>query len=67
MGFTLLSEMPSFLTDELGFGLSSAGVMCVFPYLGLFITTLGFGKFFLYMQVRCCAHDLYNLILRVVL
>lgn len=50
IGFTLLSEMPSFLTDELGFNLSSAGVMCVFPYLALFLSTVVFGKLFNYLQ-----------------
>lgn len=50
IGFTLLSEMPSFLTDELNFSLSSAGIMSSFPYLGLFIVTLSFGKLGIHMQ-----------------
>eukprot|EP00981_Chlorochromonas_danica_P015105 scaffold10498_cov179-Ochromonas_danica.AAC.7 len=52
VGFTLLSEMPSFFTDELGFDLTSAGVMCIFPYLALFIFTLAFGRIFHYLQVH---------------
>lgn len=50
IGFTLLSEMPSYLTDVLGFDLQSAGILCVFPYIALFLAALGFGKFFDYMQ-----------------
>lgn len=50
MNFTLLSEMPSFLTDELHYSLSTAGLLCIFPYLGLFLSTLLFGKLFNHMQ-----------------
>lgn len=50
IGFTLLSEMPSYLTDVLGFDLTSAGILCVFPYLTLFLANLGFGALFLYFQ-----------------
>lgn len=42
--------MPSFLTDELGFDLESAGILCVFPYLALFFSSLSFGAIFEYMQ-----------------
>ncbi|RYG99618.1 MFS transporter [archaeon] len=50
INFTLLSEMPSFMSEELGFNISSAGVLCVFPYLALFLATIFFGKMFNYMQ-----------------
>jgi uncharacterized membrane protein len=50
VGFTLLSEMPSYLTDVLGFDLGSAGVLCVFPYLALFVSTLFFARLFDYLQ-----------------
>mmetsp|Transcript_8444 Transcript_8444/g.14015 ORF Transcript_8444/g.14015 Transcript_8444/m.14015 type:complete len:568 (+) Transcript_8444:51-1754(+) len=50
IGFTLLSEMPSYLTDILGFNLTSAGFLCVFPYLALFIASLSFGKLFDWLQ-----------------
>ena len=46
VGFTLLSEMPTYLTDVLGFNLESAGILCVFPYLALLISTLFFGRMF---------------------
>ena len=42
--------MPSYLTDELGFDLQSAGFLSVFPYLALFLASLGTGKAFAYMQ-----------------
>jgi MFS family permease len=53
IGFTLLSEMPSYLTDVLGFDLTSAGILCVFPYMTLFFANLGFGALFQYLQNEC--------------
>ena len=50
IGFTLLSEMPSYLTDVLGFDLGSAGILSMFPYLALFISTLLFARGFDYLQ-----------------
>ena len=50
IGFTLLSEMPSFLTDQLGFDLSSAGLLSVVPYAMLFLATTSSGKLFCYLQ-----------------
>ena len=52
VSFLLLSEMPSYLTDELGFDLASAGYLCVAPYAALFFTSLGFGSFFYSLQRR---------------
>lgn len=52
IGFTLLSEMPAYLTDVLGFNLESAGILSVFPYLVLFLSSLGFGKMFDYFQAH---------------
>lgn len=46
VGYTLLSEMPSYLTDELGFDLSTAGLLCVLPYFMLFCTAIGSGRLF---------------------
>ena len=42
--------MPSYLTDILGFDLGSAGILCVFPYLALFIATLSFARLFDHLQ-----------------
>jgi ACS family sodium-dependent inorganic phosphate cotransporter len=53
IGFTLLSEMPSYLTDILGFDLGSAGILCVFPYAALFMSTLAFARGFDYLQREC--------------
>lgn len=50
IGFTLLSEMPSYLTDVLDFDIQTAGVLCIFPYLALFISSIAFGKIFDYLQ-----------------
>ena len=50
IGFTLLSEMPSYLTDILGFDLGRAGLLCVFPYLALLFSTLLFARLFDYLQ-----------------
>ena len=50
MNFTLLSEMPAFFTDVLGFDLRAAGVLCIFPYLALFISAIIFGKYFSYLE-----------------
>eukprot|EP01036_Dinobryon_divergens_P026695 gene26696-35372_t len=46
VGFTLLSELPTYLTEVLGFDLSSAGILCVFPYLALLIATVFFSRVF---------------------
>ena len=48
----LLSEMPSFLTEELGFSLQSAGILCVAPYAGMFVVTILGGKIFDYLQTN---------------
>lgn len=50
IGFTLMSEMPSYLTDILGFDLDSAGIYCIYPYLALFFSTLIFARVFDYLQ-----------------
>ena len=44
--FLLLSEMPTFLTDELDFDLTQAGFLCMLPYVTLFVMTVGFGALF---------------------
>ena len=42
--------MPSYFTDVLGFDLSSAGYLCVFPYMALFFSSIAFGALFEYLQ-----------------
>lgn len=48
--FLLLSEMPSYLKDVLGFSLSSSGMLSVIPYASLFIFTLSFGNYYNYLN-----------------
>jgi len=50
--YMLMSEIPSFLTDDLGFRLESAGILSVAPYLGQFISTIMFGFIFDKCQTR---------------
>ena len=42
----ILSELPSYLTDELGFDLESAGLLAIAPYLANFIGVIVFGHYF---------------------
>ncbi len=39
----LLSELPSYFKDVLGFDVAESGVLAVIPYTGLFISVLYFG------------------------
>lgn len=50
IGFLLLSEMPSYLHDELNFSSETAGYLCVFPYLGLFLSSNGFAQIFNHLE-----------------
>jgi MFS family permease len=52
IGFMLLSEMPSYLTDELNFDLESAGMLCIAPYAGMFIVAMALGKIFDSLQIN---------------
>jgi hypothetical protein len=49
--FMLLSEIPSFLTDALGFDLEESGLLSVAPYFTNFISVLLFAQVFETMQV----------------
>ncbi len=52
----LLSEMPSFLTQVLGFSKSQAGILSMPPYVALFMSVLFFGRGFTYLQTHCHWH-----------
>jgi MFS family permease len=52
IGLMLLSYMPSFLVEVLGFDLQNASILCVFPYVALFICSNIFGVTFEYLQVH---------------
>jgi len=65
--FMLLSEMPFYLTDELGFSASTAGVLSTVPFGFMFIMAIGTGNFLTSMnkrrgwtvkQMRLCAQAL---------
>jgi MFS transporter, ACS family, solute carrier family 17 (sodium-dependent inorganic phosphate cotransporter), other len=42
--------MPSYLTDQLGFDLSSAGLLSVLPYVALFVFVMASGNLFHWLQ-----------------
>jgi hypothetical protein len=46
----MLAEIPSFLTDQLGYNIESAGVLAVLPYLAQLTSSLGFGSMFNKLQ-----------------
>ena len=48
----MLSELPSYLTDELGFNTSMAGLMTVAPYIALLISNLGFSEVFRWLHEK---------------
>jgi MFS family permease len=50
ISYTLMSEMPAFLSDALGFDLSKAGMLCIFPYVALALCSLSCGGIFEYLQ-----------------
>eukprot|EP01041_Mallomonas_annulata_P012105 gene12105-25395_t len=50
--FMLLSEIPSFLTDDLGFKLEAAGLVSIAPYIAQFISSILFGFIFEFCQRR---------------
>ena len=52
IGFLLLSELPSYFEDILGFDSTAAGTLLIAPYLALFMSTLLFGIMFEYFQQK---------------
>ena len=44
--------MPSYFKGVLGFSLTTAGILCIAPYAGLYISTVFFGEFFKYLQLE---------------
>jgi dipeptide/tripeptide permease len=45
-----MAELPSYLTDELGFDLSTSGILCMIPYIVLCLMGIAFGKLFSYLE-----------------
>jgi len=52
IAFMLLSELPSYFEDILGFNSTAAGSLLIAPYLALFLSTLFFGIVFEYFQQK---------------
>jgi hypothetical protein len=50
VNLTLVSEIPSFLTDQLGFDIRSAGLLGILPFFALFLGSLCFGLLFEHCQ-----------------
>jgi hypothetical protein len=46
----MLAEIPSFLTDQLGYNIESAGLLAVLPYVAQLTSSLGFGSMFNKLQ-----------------
>ena len=51
INFLLLTEMPSYLTDQLDMSTRDAGIFCILPFITLFIFTVSFGKIFEHLQI----------------
>jgi len=49
IGYMVLTEMPSYLNDELGYDLSEAGLLSVLPYVFNFISVMTSGRLFDYL------------------
>lgn len=52
VGFLLLSELPSYLTRQLGFSLKEAGFSSMLPYIAQFLSALVFGYIFQLLEDR---------------
>lgn len=50
MNLTLISEIPSFFNDQLGFNLQSSGLLGILPFFTLFVATVASGMIFEYCQ-----------------
>jgi hypothetical protein len=51
IGFMLLSEMPSYLVDCLGYDLEESGLLSIAPYAANFASVVLFAQLFDYLQV----------------
>ncbi len=52
IGFMMLSEMPAYLCNELGFDLEIAGVLSLVPYACMFVSVISFASFFEHLQFK---------------
>jgi MFS family permease len=51
INFLLMTEVPSFLSDQLGFSLSQSGFFSALPYVANFFSVIFFGALYNYFQV----------------
>lgn len=56
IGFILLTEMPTFLTEVLNYDIKSAGLLSVTPYAANFISTIIFAMYFDRVEVNNSYH-----------
>jgi MFS family permease len=52
IGFMVLAEIPTFLTEELDFEIDEAGFISVAPYVAQLVAAIGFGQVFGYLQAN---------------
>ncbi len=53
IAFMLLNQLPTFLTDQLGYDIEAAGALSVVPYIANFVSTILFAMIFDYAEVTC--------------
>jgi hypothetical protein len=51
IGYMLLTELPSFLNDELGYDIESSGLLSIAPFLANLISVIVFAQIFDHLQV----------------
>ena len=52
INFMMLSEMPAYLSNELGFDLESSAILSVVPYIAMFVTVVTFAAIVECLQFR---------------
>ena len=50
INFMMLSEMPAYLSTELGFNVEASAILSVVPYIAMFITVVAFAASMEYLQ-----------------
>lgn len=51
IGYMLLTELPSFLNDELGYDIESSGLLSIAPFIANLLSVIVFAQIFDYLQV----------------
>ena len=50
--YLMLSELPTYFNDVLGFDMATAGALAVVPYITQFISSISFGQIFDFLQQK---------------